>query len=463
MGGHRRWSRWIGHLIAPAFSLVGVAAVVTAVFAVVVLGIGRVPASEQRALLGWSMVAGAVAALLYQPVRRRLSAFAARVVRHERGAPDEVLRAFGRRTARPLPLDELLLQLAESLRQTLALDAAEVWTGSGGVLERVASDPDVGTGALILSPAEEAVVAGAGVRGRGWLQLWLPRLVEGREATELRAAPIAHAGELLGLVVVERGPRGDPITDDVDDVLAALARQVGLALHNVRLGSALEASHEALQRQADELRASRARVVAAADAERRRIERDLHDGAQQHLLALAVNLRLARELADSDPGQARAVFGELAGEVQDALQELRDLAHGIYPPLLVERGLGEGLRSASARAPVPVRLEARGLGRYPPEVETTVYFCCVEALQNVGKHAGAGARATVHVWEEHDGLLFEVTDDGAGFDPAGQPQGGGVTNMSDRLGALGGSLSITSSPAAGTRVAGTVPVDRAVR
>ena len=429
------------------------AAIVAAVFAAVVLGIGRVPTSGERTLLFFSMLAAAIVALLYVPVRRRLAALAER---RGRGSPDEVLRSFGHRITRPLPLDELLLQVAESLRETLALDAAEVWTGSGGVLERVASDPDAGGANLILTPAEQAVVVGAGVRGEAWLRLWLPQVLEGR-AAEVRAVPIARTGELLGLIVVEGA-----VTEDGEQVLVALARQVGLALHNVRLGSALEASHDELRRQADELRASRARVVAAADAERRRIERDLHDGAQQHLVALALNLRLARELADSDPAQARAVLEELAGDVQDALQEFRDLAHGIYPPLLVERGLGEGLRSVAARAPVPVRFELEGLGRYPPEVETTVYFCCLEALQNAGKHAGAGAGATVRVWEDDDGLLFEVADDGAGFDPGEQPRGSGLENMSDRLGALGGHLSLASSPG-GTRVAGAVPFSRTPR
>jgi signal transduction histidine kinase len=232
-------------------------------------------------------------------------------------------------------------------------------------------------------------------------------------------------------------------------MLASLARQVGLALHNVRLGSELESSLGELQRQAEELRASRARVVAAADEERRRIERDLHDGAQQHLVSVAVNLRLARELTGSDP---------LAVEVQDALSEFRDLAHGIYPPVLLDRGLGEGLRAALTRAPVRGRLEAEAIRRYSPDVEATVYFCCLEALQNAGKHAGDGARATVRLWETGDGLHFEVADDGAGFDLRTHPQGAGLTNMNDRLGALGGRLSVRSTPGTGTRVAGSVPL-----
>jgi signal transduction histidine kinase len=460
MRARRRPNR-LESVVVQAIVLAGLAALTVAVFAVVVLGIGRVPTSGQWTLLVFSMLAAAVTALAYQPLRRRLARLATRVVRGERHSPDEVLRAFRHRLTQPLPLDELLLQLAESLRRTLPLDSAEVWTGSRGVLERIASDPDAGAGSIVLSPAEESALAGAGVRGGAWLQLWLPRLLEGRDRDSVRAIPATYAGELLGLIVVER--RAGEGTDDDDRVLIELAPQVGLALHNVRLGAALRASHDELERQADALRASRARVVTAADAERRRIERDLHDGAQQHLVSLAVNLRLARELAESDPAEARAVLDELGVEVQEALDEFRDLAQGIYPPLLVERGLGEGLRSGVARTPVPVQLDARGLCRYPPEVETTLYFCCLEAVQNVGKHAGTGARASVRVWEDEDGVLFEVRDDGSGFDPAADSRGSGLTNMSDRLGALGGRLSVDSSPARGTRIRGVIPLSRPPR
>jgi signal transduction histidine kinase len=445
-------------LLGPAIQLVGLAGLVLAVYLIVVIGIGRIPTSDERTLLGFSMAAAAATALLYLPLRGWLASLAARLAGEERDSPGEVLRSLGSRLTSALPLDELLLQLAESLRKTLALNAAEVWTGSGGLLERSASDPEADPASLILTPAEEAVVARAGVPGSAWLRVWLPGLLAGREDAALRAAPITHSDELLGLIVVERPPDA-PFFDEEERVLAALARQAGLALHNVRLGSALEASLDELQMQADELRASRARVVAAADAERRRIERDLHDGAQQHLVALAINLRLARELAATDPVGARTVLEQLADDVHDALEEIRDLAHGIYPQLLVDRGLREGLRAAVSSAPVRARLDTGTISRYRPEVEATVYFCCVEALQNAGKHAGRDARATVRVWEEQGGLRFEVADDGAGFDPRAEPPGSGLTNMSDRLGALGGRLSVLSAPGDGTRVLGAVPLD----
>src|SRR5213079_3290675 len=183
-------------------------------------------------------------------------------------------------------------------------------------------------------------------------------------------------------------------TEEDDRVLTELAREAGLAFHNASLDSALQTTLDALRKQAGELRESRARIVASGDAERRRVERDLHDGAQQHLVALAVNLRLTRELLADDPETAGAMIDQLADEVKATIQELRDLAHGIYPPLLADSGLAEALRAAGRRSPLPVAVTAEGIGRYGLDVETAIYFCCLEALQNASKHA---AGATVEV------------------------------------------------------------------
>jgi signal transduction histidine kinase len=198
-------------------------------------------------------------------------------------------------------------------------------------------------------------------------------------------------------------------------VLTELARQTGLAFHNAQLDTALQSSLDELRRQADELRASRARIVASGDAERRRVERDLHDGAQQHLVALAVNLRLARDVVLDDPPAAAEMLEELTGAVQDTIRELRELAHGIYPPLLVDSGLPEALRAVASRTPLDVDVVTDGIGRYPGDVEAAIYFCCLEALQNASKHA-PDAHVAVRVWEDAGGLLFEVADDGPGFD-----------------------------------------------
>ena len=175
-------------------------------------------------------------------------------------------------------------------------------------------------------------------------------------------------------------------------------------------------------------------------------------------MALAVKLRLAHQLADIDVEQAKGMLEELRGELREAVEELRTLAHGIYPPLLMDQGLAAALGSAADRAALPTRVEADSTGRYPTEVEAAVYFCCLEALQNAAKHAGQQATATVRLWEESGALRFEVADDGAGFDPTSKGQGAGFINMSDRLGAIGGTLQVDSAPGVGTRVRGTVPL-----
>jgi signal transduction histidine kinase len=445
-------------LVAPAISLVGLTALVAAVYLVVVVGLGRAPTRDERTLLMLSIFAAGISALLYVSARRRLADFSNRLVHGARQAPDEVVRAFGERLSRAVPLEELLLQLAESLRTALVVEAAEIWTGSGGVLERVVSEPDRGHAKLRLSSSEESVVARAGVSGPARIAVWLPQLLADRGDALVRVAPMAHSGELFGLIVVERSVEGEPFDEEAEKVLAELARQVGLAMRNVRLDSDLHASLEELRRQAEELRASRARVVAAADAERRRIERDLHDGAQQYLVGLEVNLRVVSGLVDSDSERAKAILDELRATVQEAMQDFRDLAHGIYPPLLQDRGLSDALANAARRATIPTRIEAAASRRYDPEVEATVYFCCLEALQNAGKHAGQGARATIRLREEEDALLFEVADDGSGLDPARASSGTGFTNMRDRLEALGGGLRIESTVSRGTRVAGTIPL-----
>jgi signal transduction histidine kinase len=297
------------------------------------------------------------------------------------------------------------------------------------------------------------------VAGNAWISVWMPQLLEGRDQLVVRVAPIAHLGELLGLIVVSRSADEIPFNDDDDRVLADLARQVGLALHNVRLDSALQASLEELQQRNIELQASRARIVAAADASRRAIERNLHDGAQQHLVALAVKLGLAGQIAGDAKPEVTALLEELRGDVQTTIGELRELAHGIYPPLLRDRGLPEALRTAATRSPLPVDVDAELGSRYPADAEAAAYFCCLEAMQNAGKYAGADAAVTIRVRARESGLTFSVTDDGPGFDPSTTPQGHGFTNMLDRLGAIGGTLTVTSAPGQGTTVRGEVPCE----
>jgi signal transduction histidine kinase len=459
LAGHSpRLSTYGGRVLVKVLSIAGFTLIMSAIYLVVVLGLGTAPSGPgDREALGLSMVAASIAAVAYVPARERLMLSATRMVYGARQAPDEVVRTFGSRLTRAVPMDELLLQLVESLTKTMGLTSAEVYTGAGDVLERAAAVPDTGPRSMVVSERERPVVTRAGVSGNAWVSVWLPSLLDRRGDRHVRVAPIRNAGELLGLLVVERPETADPFSEDDDRVLGDLAREVGLAFHNVQLDAALQTTLAELRAQAVELRQSRARIVATGDAERRRVERNLHDGAQQNLVALAVSLRLARDLLASDPAATAEMLESLSGEVQQTIQELRELAHGIYPPLLVDSGLAPALGAAASRNPLNVSVDASGLGRYPAEVEAAVYFCCLEALQNAAKHAGE-AHVEVRLWEESGGLLFSVSDDGPGFDTEVAQRGHGFVNMADRLGAIGGSVRWESRPGEGARVRGSVPL-----
>lgn len=455
-GAVARVDRVMTHTLAIA----GLTALVVAVYLLVVVGFGDRPTASERTLLILSMVAAAIVALLYGRTRDRLTDLANQLVYGERVSPDESVRTFASRMTRAVPMDELLQQLTESLRKTMQLAAAEVFTGSGGTYDLAAGVPHVPRDPLVLSDQECSVVARAGISGGTWLDVWLKQLSPGVERSLLRVAPIAHGGELLGLIVLERRPDSTPLSDEDDRVVTELARQVGLALHNVQLDSALQQSLEQLQQTNVELQESRLRIVSAGDQERRKLERNLHDGAQQHLVAMAVKLRLAEELIEDDPEEATGVIAELRENLKDAIAELRALAHGIFPPLLASGGLREALGAAAGRSALPTVLET-DVGRYPAEIETSVYFCCLEAIQNAGKHAGDDAEIVISVHERDGVLRFSVADDGAGFEMgehAGGGDGHGFVNMSDRLGAVGGRLHVTSAPGAGTTIAGEIPL-----
>jgi signal transduction histidine kinase len=340
----------------------------------------------------------------------------------------------------------------EALADSLRLDSAEVWLHSDDRLELAASEPRRRAGPIALSGPEQSIVANAKVSGPAWAKVWLPALLASRPTeAQVRLIPLTHSGQLFGLILVERRRHSERLAAQADVTLEEVAREVALGVNKARADAALAAS-------LDELRASRARVVAAADAERRRIERDLHDGAQQYLVALAVKLRLAQQEAAENPSAVPPALEQLSGDLDQAIEELRTLAHGIYPPLLSSRGLRDAMAAACRRAPLVASVSADGVGRFRPEVESAVYFCCIEALQNAAKHAGTGAQAQIRLWQEDGSLLFEVADDGPGFDPAAAVAGAGLTNMADRLGAVGGALRVESAPGSGCRVRGSIPL-----
>jgi signal transduction histidine kinase len=383
-----------------------------------------------------------------------------RVSRRQAGrlaAIDFVRATFAFRLAEGDRLDDLLPQVVHALSYAFALDAAEVWLVADDGLFLTAAEP-ARNGMLPNVPPVERVLQGGPVSGIAWVRAWLPELPPVWPDATIRVAPVVQADRLLGLIVVARARGGWRLAAEADMTLEELAREVGHAMHKATLDAALQESLRQLQHQADDLSASRVRIVLAADAERRRIERNLHDGAQQYLVALGVKVRLVQRLLDRDPASARGISEELADDVERSIEALRTLARGIYPMLLGRGGLGPALAEACRRADIRARLHLARLPRQSAEIEAAVYFCCVEALQNAARHAGPRAEATVRVWLEGDSLRFEVADDGVGFANARAGGGAGLTNMSDRLGALGGSLEVETAPGAGTRVRGTVPV-----
>jgi signal transduction histidine kinase len=455
-GASRRVRRTVT-VAAPVIALVAVVAIGAAV---ALLLTGRVPDREASAFVVPVLVGMAVAALAFGPFHRRLRATLLRAVRGERLLPEEAVERFGDRATRGLSLDELLRQLAESLLTTLALESVVIWTSAGDRMEPAMAVPSRPVDDLVLTPGQVDGLVRTSPVGPAWLELWAPELLDGRadDAPPTRAVPAVHSDALVGMVVLRRPHGADPFDDADDRTLKELGRRLGVVLHNRELDAALQETLADLRASNEQLQASRMRIVTAADSERRRIERDLHDGAQQHLVAIAVNARLARDAMADDPAGAAELLDAVSADLRAAVQEVRSLAHGIYPPLLVDGGIGPALRAAAQRAAQPVEVRAFD-ARIAPEAEAAVYFCCMEALQNAAKHA---PRATVLVEidlvQAVDGpeAHFRVSDDGPGFDPT-TPPGHGLQNMADRAGALGGSVTWSSTAGGGTTVEGRVP------
>jgi signal transduction histidine kinase len=279
---------------------------------------------------------------------------------------------------------------------------------------------------------------------------------------------LSPVNELIaGTARVAAGDLGTPVpvvtTDELGQLGASFNRMLeglrereALRSQNTELDAALGRSLDDVSRQAEALRESRTRIVAASDAARRQVERDLHDGAQQHLVLLNLKLAVIERTLGEDQ-EAATALGEARRDLDRALAQLRDLAHGIYPVLLESDGLAGALGDAVERSSLPASLAVDGAGRYAPEVEAAVYFCCLEALQNAAKHGGHGARVAVTLEHVGNALQFSVADDGPGFDPRSNGGGTGLQNMTDRIGALGGEIDIASAPGEGTVVRGMVP------
>ena len=418
-------------VISRSLVIAVLAGFIAVVYVTVVVGVGQLFGAGERPRLGLQVVATAIVAVAFQPLRMRARRFADRLVLGHRATPYEVLSGFSRQAANAA--DEATLQrVADLLAAGTGAVPATVWLRVGDELRPAAvSDGSASPQPQVLSDGE------------------LPDL----DAT--LAVPVRHEGELLGAVTLTK-PRSEPPTDQDEELTTRLAGGLALVLRNARLTAELR---DRLR----DLEASRQRIVHAQDDARRKIERDLRAGAQQQLAELERLLEDARaDTAEAGAERTAGLLEQLEAELDDAIATLRDLAQGIYPPLLETEGLGAALADRVQRSPLPVTLHASGLGRYGREIEGAVYFCVLEALQNAARYSDANS---VHVrLEPRNGhLWFEVSDDGVGFDPAETTHGSGLRGMADRLDTVGGELAIRSTPGVGTRVSGSVPVPEGER
>ena len=390
------------------------AGVITAFYIVVVAGVGGILAAGSASRLLLAVVATAFVAVAFQPLRTRLERLANRLVYGVRAVPYEVLADFTTRLDGRENSLQLLPVMARMLAQGTGSDAATVWLHENGREVAASSFPEH----LLVTPDSAT-----------------------------RSVQLQHAGANLGqLSVVRRS--GETLSPTEERLMDGLASQAGLVLHSAGL-------QDELSRRMLELRQSRHRLVTAQDEARRRLERDL-DGAQQNLVSLRMKLGLAASVAREKPDSLEPLLQEMQLELGDALDSLRNLARGVYPPLLEAEGLKAALRARARQVPISIDVQC-GPERYSRELEGAVYFCCSEALQNLSKHSRA-TRGSVRVWCEGGRLSFEVRDNGSGLDAARSNSGGGLQNIRDRLDVLGGVADVSSTPGVGARVAGWVPL-----
>ena len=388
---------------------------------IVVGGIVVGPLSESP---GIALLAGIGVGALTWPLLRLSRRIADRFVYGTRATPYEVLTQFSDRMAESYATDDVLPRMASILGAGTGAKSVTIWLLVGNQLRPATTWTESGRRGSEPLPAEPAPSA---------------------ELAELTGDVfvVRHQGEQLGAITATMHAN-DPMDPTKEKLIRELAGQAGLVLRNVRL--------------IEELRASRRRLVAAQDAERRRLERNIHDGAQQQLVALQVKQRLVQGMIEREPAKALELMTQLQVDTTEVLDDLRDLARGIYPPLLADQGLGAALESQARKSPVPISVEADGVERYPQDVEAAVYFCALEALNNLAKYANA-SRATVALSRSDGTLTFTVADDGVGFAPGERASNGtGLQGMADRLDAIGGTLEIQSAPGEGTTVLGRVPV-----
>jgi signal transduction histidine kinase len=403
----------------------GLAVFILTVYVGVVVGVGTLVSGTGNPGIGLQIGATALVAVGFHPARQRLRRWADRVVYGHRASPYEVLGAFASIAGRA-PDQATLQRLADLLAQGTGARPAVVWLRVGDQLRPVASSDTTGV-------VEVAVSDGRGVDA----------------APGDLVVPVEYGNDVLGALTITKA-RGESVTDQDQDVTHRLADAIAWTLRTERLTAELAD-------RVQELRDSRVRIVRAQDTARQQLERDLHDGAQQELVALKVKLGLARTLASRvEAPRTQAMLEDLGTDADEAVDSLRTLARGIYPPLLESDGLVAALTAHARRSPVDVDTSGE-VPRAPRDTEVAMYTCVLEAIQNAATHGRAG-RVTVTLDHDGDHVWFEVHDDGVGFDPATTPEGPGLQAMRDRLDIVGGSLLVASAPGQGTTVRVRVPV-----
>ncbi len=428
-------------VISRTLLVAGLAGFVTVAYVLIVVGVGSLVGRGDEPDLALSVVATAVVAVAFQPVRRGLQRVANRLVFGRRSTPYDVLSGFATRIGAAEPSPDTLVQLAELMAGGTGADPARVWLRVGSELRPAATWPRRTATDRTASVELDVAEADGGTADRAGSSAALPD-------ADL-AVPVREQGELLGMLTIAK-PRGERVTEIDVELLGRLAVASGVVLRNLRLDA------ELAQRLAD-LQASRRRLLGAQNDARRRIEADLAGGTRAQLCALLERLSgLAREVDPDATPKTALLLGQLVAATDGAMDTLDGLAAGVYPPRLAADGLAAALTEQAAKAAVPVSVHAAGVGRYPPEVEAAVYFSVLEALQNVAKYAGAGS-AQVRLQQDDGRLRFEVVDDGTGFDPTRTCGGSGLQGMADRLDTVGGTLMVEAAVGRGTRISGEVP------
>lgn len=434
MSTRRAPGRLHGHVVHRVLVWIGLAIFVVLVYVVVVRGAGAITGRTGSPSVALSVLATATVALSFARVQAGIERWVSHLLGAHSEAPYDVLNRFSVGLPEEESTEQLPARMARLLAEGTGAQWAQVWVAVAGRPTLAATWP-------------------ADNNATDSVPDLLPDARDG-VGESLRALAVTHAGQSLGILRLQERP-GLPLSPVEERLFAALADRAGLMLRLVGVRTDLEARRGELLQRAGELKASRRRLIETQDTERRRLERDLHDGAQQHLVALTVNLRLAQTLFSDAPVRAAALLGLQADAASVAIETLSSLSRGIYPRPLAEQGLTAALRSAVATSAIPVTIHADGMVRLPASVEAALYFCAMEAVQNATKHSGARS-LVVHITDHLGTSQLVVTDDGEGFDDAAESTGAGLTNMRDRLDAVGGTVTVTSTAGIGTTVTAAV-------